>query len=155
MTALALDTNVLVYAEGLVRQPDDDAKVVRSRAVLRQLITARVRPVAPIQVLAELHQVLMRHGGLTPASASHAIGAWRDRTDVVSTDGDVFAGALSLTRDHGLQVFDAIVLAGAAEASCEALLSEDVHDGFVWRGVQVINPFQAAGEARLGRILAR
>jgi predicted nucleic acid-binding protein len=43
--------------------------------------------------------------------------------------------------DHGMQVFDAIILATAAQAERPLLLSEDFEDGFVWRGVTVANSF--------------
>ncbi|WP_205963481.1 PIN domain-containing protein [Roseicella aquatilis] len=33
----------------------------------------------------------------------------------------------------------------AAEAECRLLLSEDIQDGFTWRGVTVRNPFAAPG----------
>jgi len=35
---------------------------------------------------------------------------------------------------------DAIILAAAADSGCRLLLSEDLQDGFSWRGVTVTNP---------------
>jgi predicted nucleic acid-binding protein len=154
VAVVALDTNVLVYAEGIERSPGDAAKVVRSRAILSELSAARARPIAPLQMLAELHRVLVRRAGLAPEAAGRSVERWANRMETVSTNASIFAEALSLSRDHALQVFDAIILAAAGDAGCDALLSEDMHDGFVWRGVEVINPFQPAGEARLARLLA-
>jgi predicted nucleic acid-binding protein len=153
VTAVALDTNVLVYAEGIERAAADRTKIKQSRELLRTLADARVRVVAPLQMLAEFHRVLTRRGEHKPAAANEVIERWMSRTDRVATDANVFAAAISLASDHGLQIFDAIILAGAAQATCDALLSEDLHAGFVWRGVEVINPFESAGEARLDRLL--
>ena len=42
---------------------------------------------------------------------------------------------------HNLAIWDAIILAAAAEAGCRMLLSEDMQDGFTWGGVTIVNPF--------------
>lgn len=49
--------------------------------------------------------------------------------------------AADLASDHGLAIWDSVVLASAADAGCRLLLSEDLQDGFTWRGVTVANPF--------------
>ena len=46
-----------------------------------------------------------------------------------------------LACDHGLTIWDSVVLAASAEAECRLLLSEDLQEGFTWRGVTVTNPF--------------
>jgi predicted nucleic acid-binding protein len=52
-----------------------------------------------------------------------------------------FEDALTLASTHQLQFWDALILATAADAGCRILLSEDMSDGFVWRGCTVVNPF--------------
>ena len=49
----------------------------------------------------------------------------------------------SLAATHRLQIWDALILATAAGAGCRLLLSEDMQDGFVWKGCTVANPFAA------------
>ena len=63
---------------------------------------------------------------------------------VVPTTSTTVAAALELVATHRLQFWDAAILAAAAEAECQLLLSEDMHDGFVWRGVTVANPFASS-----------
>jgi len=41
----------------------------------------------------------------------------------------------------------------AAEAGCRLLLSEDLQDGFTWRGVTVVNPFAAERHPLLAALL--
>ena len=48
---------------------------------------------------------------------------------------------MDLAADHGVSTWDAVILAVSADAGCRLLLSEDMHDGFTWRGVTVTNPF--------------
>jgi len=42
-----------------------------------------------------------------------------------------------------------VIFVAAAESARNVLLSEDMQDGFLWGGVQVINPFRPEGWARL------
>ena len=48
---------------------------------------------------------------------------------------------MELSTSHQLAVWDAIMLAAAAQAGCRVLLSEDMRHGFTWRGTTVRNPF--------------
>jgi predicted nucleic acid-binding protein len=110
--------------------------------------------VLPRQALAELHSVLVRKAGCSPLEASGRLRAWTDRAAIVDTDAAVFDAALDLASDHGVPIFDAVILAAAVEARCDLLLSEDFRDGFAWRGVVVTNPFGEAPDRRLARLLA-
>ena len=58
-----------------------------------------------------------------------------------STDEAVLAEAFALAERHGLQTYDAIILAAAAQGGCDILYSEDMQHGFEWNGVMVVNPF--------------
>jgi len=66
---------------------------------------------------------------------------WRDFAEPIETSEAVLDAALHLASVHKLRIWDAIILAAAAEADCRLLLSEDMQDGFTWRGVTVVNPF--------------
>lgn len=45
------------------------------------------------------------------------------------------------------------MLAVAAESGCRILLSEDLHDGFTWRGITAVNPFAATPSPLLSAVL--
>jgi predicted nucleic acid-binding protein len=49
--------------------------------------------------------------------------------------------AADLATDHQLSIWDAVILSAAAEGGCRLLLSEDMQEGFIWKGVTVTNPF--------------
>ena len=131
----ALDTNVLVYAEGV-----NDAR--KQEAALRLLdIVAPEAIVIPVQALGELFNVLIRKAKRSPADATAAILSWQDTHPVVETSSAVLASALDLATHHRLPVWDAVMIAAAAEGDCRLLLSEDLQEGFTWQGVTVVNPF--------------
>jgi len=65
-----------------------------------------------------------------------------------------FQAALDLNVDHKLQIWDALILAVAAEQHCRILLTEDMHAGFTWRGVTLVNPFAPEIDPLLEQLLA-
>jgi hypothetical protein len=73
--------------------------------------------------------------------------------DVVETSATVMVNAADLATDHGLALWDSVVLAASAEADCRLLLSEDRQDGFTWSGVTVTNPFAATLHPLLASLL--
>jgi predicted nucleic acid-binding protein len=99
------------------------------------------RTFLPVQALGELFHVLVRKAGMAPKQARAAILSWRDAFPLIETSPSVLLAAADLASDHGLSIWDAIILSGSAEAGCRLLLTEDLQDGFTWKGVTVVNPF--------------
>lgn len=146
---VALDTNILAYAEGV------NGAAMRDRAL--RLLT-RLPPqnvVLPVQVLGELFQVLLRKARRSPEEARSIVLQWRNSSAaLVETTADIMIGATDLVVTHQLSFWDSVVLCAAAEADCSLLLSEDMQDGLVWRGVTVINPFAAKPHSLLAAALS-
>jgi predicted nucleic acid-binding protein len=97
--------------------------------------------VLPTQTLGELFNVLVRKAKQRPNRVREAVLSWRDAYPVIETSAAVIVNATDLATDHGLTIWDSVVLAASAEAGCRLLLSEDLQEGFTWRGVTVVNPF--------------
>ena len=135
---IALDTNVLVYAEGL----GDVPRCRRANELIEALPAANV--LIPVQVLGELHRVLSSKAGLTVKKARDAALSWADAFEVVDSTWSAMAAAFDLVADHRMQIWDALILSVAAEHKCRLLVTEDLHDGFTWHGVTVVNPFAAS-----------
>ena len=100
--------------------------------------------VVPAQALAELFVVLVRKANRPPAEARAAVLGWADAFPILATTGTVLVEAMQIAATHRLAFWDAVMLAAAAGAACRRLLSEDMQDGFTWRGVTVCNPFATA-----------
>jgi predicted nucleic acid-binding protein len=135
---IALDTNFLVYAEG-VNGAD-------RKAIATQVLTsfAAEEIVLPVQALGELFTVLTRKAGWPADQARAAVLGWHGAFRAVDTSSQVLLEAMELAARHQLSLWDAIMLAAAAQAGCRVLLSEDMQDSFSWRGVTVRNPFMNA-----------
>jgi predicted nucleic acid-binding protein len=134
---IALDTNVLVYAEGL-----NDAS---RRDAARDLVSSlpRDETFLPLQVLGELFRALTHKGCWTAQAARESVLGWRNAFDPIAASEETLLSAMDLACDHQLAIWDAIVVSTAADAGCRLLLSEDMHEGFVWRGLTIANPFAA------------
>ena len=135
---VAVDTNVLAYAEGL-----NDAKKKATALALMRTLTPDTTLI-PVQVLGELFSVLVRKGRRSTAAARAAVLSWGDAFPLIETSASVLASAADLSTNHQLSLWDSIILSAAAEGRCRLLLSEDLQDGFTWSGVTVANPFVRA-----------
>ena len=134
---IALDTNVLGYAEGIDGVERRDAAL----DIIRRL--PQEATIVPVQVLGELFNVLVRKGGKSRSDARDALLSWRDAFPNVETSPEVMLAAVDLATAHQLGIWDAVILSAASQAGCRLLLSEDLQEGFTWAGLTIVNPFSS------------
>lgn len=134
---VALDTNILGYAEGV----NGEERKQEALELIRRLPTGSI--VVPVQALLELFSILVRKAGLSRSEAEPKIAQWIQGYQPVASTSVLLTVSLELAVRHRLQIFDAMIFAAAAESKCGLLLSEDMHEGFTWGGVTVTNPFAA------------
>jgi len=146
---VALDTNILAYAEGLNGEPMRR----RTLAIVEQLSADST--LLPVQVLGELYSLLTRKAGRSRSRARDAILHWGDAFPLIETSSSVLLAATDLSADHHFAWWDAVIVSAAADASCRLLLSEDLQDGFTWSGVTVTNPFSTKRHALLDAVLSQ
>lgn len=132
---IALDTKLLVYAEGL----NGEQRRFAALHVLDALGEDDV--LVPAQALGELFAVLTRKAGRSAAASRDAVMGWTDGFAVIDTTQPVLLEAMEIATTHRLAFRDSVMLAAAAQAGCRQLLSEDMQHGFTWRGVTIRNPF--------------
>ncbi len=144
---IALDTNILAYAEGL----GDEPRCSKAIRLIEQLPAELI--LLPGQTLGELYRVLTSKAQREAASSRQAIMCWADAFEIADSSWTAFQSAMDLAVDHQFQIWDALILSVAAENHCRLLLSEDMHNGFTWRGVTVVNPFVDPVSSLLTNIL--
>jgi predicted nucleic acid-binding protein len=131
-----LDTNVLVYAV----DQDEPAKREVARALLADARAQRF--VLSAQVLGEFYVTVTRKlARPVEAGVAAAMVEQLGILPVVALDGALVRSALALSRSAQLSYWDALVVAAAAAAGCERLLSEDLNDGQAIGALRVENPF--------------
>nr|WP_294502754.1 PIN domain-containing protein [uncultured Rhodopila sp.] len=132
---IALDTNILVYAEGVNGEDRRDA----AAGIINDLAGDEL--VLPVQALGELFTVLIRKARRSAAEAREAVLGWHDAYAVAETSSGVLVDGMELSVAHKFALWEAVILAASAASGCRLLLSEDMQDGFTWRGVTIRNPF--------------
>ena len=147
MTRVALDSNILIYAE---LEPDSEKGMRSAELILR----AARDGVIPVQVLGEYLRFIQRR---VPAAFEDAIrqaAIFQAAFLTPPTTAAIVNTASELARAHRMQLWDGVVCAAAAEAGAKVLMTEDMQDGRTIDGLRLINPFAAANaeavEALLG-----
>jgi len=109
--------------------------------------------VLSVQVLAEFYRVITGKAGFSREEAAILTRSWRQRHTIVGTHEHVLDRSIDLALRHQLTIWDSIVVASSVEAKCTLLLSEDMHHGFTWSGVTIVNPFRVPMHPLIGEAL--
>lgn len=144
---IALDSSVLLHAEGV----SDQTRQSRALAVIAALPESDT--IIPVQALCELLQALVVTARMPAAQAREAVASWRRAYRAQDTTESVLVAAADLVALQKFGVWDAVVLASAAEAGCDVLLSEGIESRRPWRGVTIVNPFTEPPHPLLAEIL--
>lgn len=134
-----VDTNVVVYAA------DENPADRRKHDIAVKLLADEAESlVLSTQVLLEFYHVVTRKLE-KPMDAARAAAAVRALTkmDVVGSDAELVLAAIDTSRSAQISIWDALIIEAAREADCDRVLTEDLSDGQVIRGVRVENPFRA------------
>jgi predicted nucleic acid-binding protein len=97
--------------------------------------------VISVQALQETAHVLRRKAGMDLAEVGEALAVLRALLDVVPMTEATHLAALRIAAATGYSIWDAAMLAAAAQAGCAELLSEAMQAGRVVEGVRIVNPF--------------
>jgi len=151
MTRVALDTNILAYLAGVSRSAADEDKIAQVRQVVARLGDA-VSLIAPTQALGELF-VVLRRSGASAEEARTILLEFAQAFGTAASETRTVLAASDLVVDHKLQFWDSLIVTAAADAGCSVLLSEDMHNGFVTRGLTIVDPLRSAPHPRLASLL--
>ena len=147
MIRVALDSNVLIYAE---LEPDSEKGTRSTELILR----AARDGVIPAQVLGEFLRFVQRR---VPPSLEDAIRQallYQSVFLTPPTTDTIINRASELARAHRLPLWDGVVCAASSQAGARVLLTEDMQDGRIIDGLRLMNPFAAANAKPIDDLLA-
>ena len=147
MTRVALDSNILIYAE---LEPESEKGMRSADLILRAAHDA----VIPAQALGEYLRFIQRR---VPAAFDDAIqqaSIYRAAFLTPPTTDAIINKASELARAHRMQLWDCVVCAAATQAGAKALLTEDMQDGRIIESLRLINPFAPANAEAIETLLA-
>jgi predicted nucleic acid-binding protein len=132
-----VDTNVFVYAI-------DDAEPIKRDIAQRVLASGEYGElVLSSQVLGEFYVTVTRKLAGRVSEAVAEQGLYRlCQHPVVPVDTSLVGSAVQISRSSQISYWDGLVVAAAARAGCERLLTEDLNDGQVISSVCIENPFR-------------
>ena len=131
------DTNILVYAA-----LDQD---IRKRDIARELLCHALEVnhdgCISTQVLQEFCNTMYKKTKRTKEEIDTMLDGFRDllATDVTI---DLVRHALQVKEEYGIQYYDALVVSAAEKLGCHEIISEDLSDGQLYRGMRAVNPFK-------------
>ena len=133
-----LDTNIFVYAF-------DSSSPVKARTaddLIRSALFTR-KGATSFQVVQEFFSAGFRRfpGPLQGGQAEVYLSTVLSRLCIVQSSSALYAQSLRAFARYQLQWYDAVILAGAIEAKCGILYSEDFQHGQRFDSVEVRNPF--------------
>ena len=147
MTRVALDSNILLYAE---LEPGSQ----KGKRAIDIIVRADRDGVIPAQCLGEFLRVVQRRRPDVFDAAIRQIQVYRAAFLTPATTDEVIEAAADLSSTHGLQVWDAVICAAAERSGAKALLTEDLQDGRLLQGMRVLNPFNGANDAAIDALFS-
>ena len=146
MTRVALDSNILIYAE---LEPDSEKGTRSTDLILR----AARDGVIPVQVLGEYLRFIQRRVPAVFGEAIRQVAIYRASFLTPPTTADIVEAASMLARSYSLQLWDCVVCAASVHAGAKVLLTEDMQDGRSLEGLRLVNPFAPANTGAIDALL--
>jgi predicted nucleic acid-binding protein len=146
MIRVALDSNILIYAE---LEPESDKGTRSADLILR----AARNGVIPAQVLGEYLRFIQRRvpeafeGAIRQASVYQAAFLTPPTTDAIINKASALAHA------HRMQLWDCVVCTASTQAGAKVLLTEDMQSGRILDGLRLINPFAVSNTEAIETLL--
>ena len=134
-----IDTNVFVY---LFDETDDEKRRRAETIVYRAL--ADGTGCISFQVVQEALNVIIRKLDAAPADARQVlddvlIPLWR-----IYPSASLYRRGLRVQARYNFAFYDSLIVAGALEAECRTLYSEDLQHGQQIAGLTIVNPFRVS-----------
>jgi len=136
MSKMFLDTSILIYS----LDSSNPRKKTISRKYLRKC-TEENCGVISTQILQEFFIVSTRKMGVEPLTAKSLVHSFQNFETVLVTP-EIIESAVDCHILNRISFWDALVVVAAESSKCDVVLTEDMNDGQIIRGVRIHNPFK-------------
>ena len=135
MSKMFLDTNILIYS----LDSSNPQKKAISRKHLRQCAEENCGVIST-QILQEFFIVSTKKMGVEPLAAKSLVHSFQN-FETVSVTPELIENAVDCHILNRISFWDALVVIAAESSKCDVVLTEDMNDGQIIRGVRFHNPF--------------
>ena len=131
------DTNILVYAI----DPRDRHKQNIACELLSHALDVNHDGAISVQVLSEFANILRNKLHQSEERIEEYLSFFYPLLGTEVTV-DMVRSALYIEKEYGIQYYDSLIVAAAERLGCHEIISEDLNDGQLYRGMLAINPFK-------------
>lgn len=135
-----VDTNILIYAVDL----DSGPKHLIAKVIVDTLGTNA--GIVPLQSLSEFYRAVTKKRLIAAADATAFVQLFHATMQVVPSGFEDLVSAMQWHQQHGIQFFDALLIATARRAGCQTFFTEDMQNGRFIEGITLCNPFLLSSE---------
>jgi predicted nucleic acid-binding protein len=146
MMRVALDSNILIYAE---LEPES----AKGKRAVELILRAAQDGVIPVQVLGEYLRFIQRRAPAMFEEAVKQVSVYQATFLTPPTTDAVIVRASEMASAHRLQLWDCVVCVAALDAGARVLLTEDMQDGRTIDGLRLLNPFAPANDEAIDEVL--
>ena len=132
-----LDTNIFVY----MLDQTDDLKRRRAEQLVRRGIEAGTGRIS-YQVVQETLDVVTGRLGFSPSDSRTLLADVLAPLWTVHPSRELYERGLALRDRYGFSFYDSMIVAGALEAGCVRLYSEDLQHGQRIQSLTIEDPFR-------------
>jgi predicted nucleic acid-binding protein len=130
------DTNILVYT----LDTNNANKQKMAQNIFIQ-ITENEKPVIPTQVLQKFYYASTTKIKTDKILVKNILHSFT-HIETVQVNMDIIEQGIDISILSQISFWDGLIIAAAEYAGCSAILSEDLNDGQIIRGVEIKNPFR-------------
>jgi predicted nucleic acid-binding protein len=130
-----IDTNILVYTL--------DTTNPKKQKIAQKLfkdISNNEKPVISTQVLQEFYSASTTKLKVDKLLAKSILHSFTNM-EIVQVNMDIIEQGIDISILSQISFWDGVIIASAEHAKCSVILSEDLHNGQIIRGIEVRNPF--------------
>ena len=131
------DTNILVYAV----DPRDARKQKIAAELLAHAMDVNHDGAISIQVLSEFANTLLNKFHVSEERIEAYVSFFYPLL-LTEVTADMVRCALYVEKEYGIQYYDALIVAAAERLGCHEIITEDLNDGQMYRGMVAVNPFK-------------
>ena len=135
MAKCFLDTNLFVYSMDTA----NPEKMKKSREILTATL-AEKNAVISTQVLQEFYVAATKKLGADPFKVKNIMKSLAP-LEVIAVDRNLIFEAIDIQMSYQISFWDALIISAAVQAKCDCILTEDLNNGQIIRGTEIINPY--------------
>jgi len=130
-----VDTNILVYS----LDNNFPKKKTQSREIILKLLTEN-SGVLSTQVFQEFYYASVQKLHSDPNSIKSLLKHF-EKFEIVQINTALIYEAIDCGLSNTISFWDALIVAAASAANCSKIYSEDLNNGQMINGIEIVNPF--------------